>query len=124
MELNPKEKKMISKELLSEVLGCDCSSVYFEDTYNLIHYEYQYDVTWSEYIQYSKNVINIYELAHKCKELALKLDYKLSSSMTDGRYDECVLRICMGNELLFEASTEPEVIFKACQWILDNKDKQ
>ena len=66
---------MISKELLSEVLGCDCSECYFEDTYNLINYKYQYDVTWSEETQYNNSSINIYELAHKCKEWAESKGY-------------------------------------------------
>ena len=40
--------------------------------------------------------LNIHELAHKCKEWACTYKYLLESG-----------------------STEPEAIFKACQWILD-----
>lgn len=76
---------------------------------------------------------NIYELAHKCKEWAVMLQpnkQALSSyprwgnhtcySETDGHYYICQ-HLVTGAQ--FEAETEPEAIFKACQWLLDNITK-
>lgn len=119
---------MISKESLSEVLGCDCSECYFEDTYNLINYKYQYDVTWSEEIQYDNSSINIYELSHKCKEWIRKQGYALTVTHVEYQgivyaelvdYSSDIPKII---DDIFKADTEPEAIFKACQWILENKE--
>ena len=116
---------MISKELLSEVLGCDCSECYFEDTYNLINYKYQYDVTWSEEIQYNNSSINIHELAHKCKEWAYEdkslcgYNIELKSYKSENCYWLCEL---MSEDITFSEESEPESIFEACQWILENKE--
>ena len=115
----------ISKELLSEVLELKkIDEIYQED--NLL------------YFCESNKGINIYELAHKCKEWAeyngwflypcrnfestlkkfgcsiMKPYYKAGKFSwllsTDG-YDE--------RDYL--ADTEIQAVFKACQWILDNK---
>lgn len=67
----------------------------------------------------SKYEINIYELAYKCKEWAFGKMFFLSSGFdTDGAF--CLDRM---NSKSFIAETEPEAIFKACQWILENKGK-
>ena len=119
-----------SKELLSEVLGCDCNKCYFEDTYNIIHYSYEYDVTWSEEVQSSESEINIYELAHKCKEWAFKYG---KFQIYSGRFSDSCGRNCiatikwyegMWRSIDFTEAEEHEAIFKACQWILDNKETQ
>lgn len=119
---------MISKELLSEVLGCDCVACYFEDTYNLINYKYEYDVTWSEETQYDNSSINIYELAHKCKEWAVVKQFYNVASLLDYTGYTCIIRqnpmTFLNTELRFRAGTEPKAIFKACQWILEQKRKQ
>jgi len=106
---------MISKELLSEVLGCDYCSLKYSST--TIHYEYEFDVMWSKAMQKNKAKINIYELAHKCKEWALTEGFIIYSSCKSAS-------IYKDLEYLYGASnepTEPEAVFKACQWILDNK---
>ena len=80
----------------------------------LIDYEYEY---------------NIYELAHKCKEWALSKGYILMSSpRTSTSFATC--EFCKNGECDYEddlwndfrADTKPEAIFKACQWILNNKE--
>lgn len=101
---------MISKELLSEILGSD---IYLKQE------------AYDGYMEYS----NIYELAHKCKEWAFNqklLDRKpdiysgLWKGISSGRtMYRCILFLSIkrGKEK-FEADTEPEAIFKACEWIL------
>ena len=71
--------------------------------------------------------INIYELAHKCKEWAWDShEYKLYSTIGFCKffwsYTDSI-GIMRAHERSFDADSEPEAIFKACQWILDNKDK-
>ena len=75
------------------------------------------------------NTINIYELAYKCKEWAVNLSpnkHALSSyprwgdirnyKKTNGSYYICQ-HLVSGAQ--FEAETEPEAVFKACEWILN-----
>ena len=104
---------MISKELLSEVLGEDratpCNKLEMEIGNNFLIVD-----DWIK--------INIYELAHKCKEWALSKKYVISSHSKyklDGY--NCIL-YCNNGEIDedFTSDTEPVAIFKACQWILDN----
>ena len=113
---------IISKELLSEVLACECIDCYFEDTYNQINYTYEYDVTWSEQIQAQQSSINIHELEHMCKEWATTMEYilldfgKVVYAIPD-HFDE--------DEITFsdyKSFHTKHKVFEACQWILDNKE--
>ena len=127
---------MISKELLSEVLGFGVYQSIRKDEYayndiklNIINTELLY------------NYVNIYELAYKCKEWAFYA-YKISvSSFKSGSFYlkefnqikdnseywveldtasiDCEINI--DDSGIFKSCSEPEAIFKACQWILDNK---
>ena len=115
---------MISKELLSEVLGVEVN-IFDVDKKNDLVFEYKNDGTYGDTdIKINKDFIgtyiNIYELAHKCKEWANSIGYKMESgtncligysastcrSMTDDGWT------------VFQSDTEPEAIFKACEWIL------
>lgn len=115
---------MISKELLSEALGkemlkhdsnfikcVECAMGYG----NLLHINY---VNGNGII--CLYTINIYELAHKCKEWCrLKSNHFLYSYVVkDGGmchiYDPFSERV-----LTLQAETEPEAIFKAGEWILN-----
>lgn len=108
-----------SKELLSKVLGVYVTE-FFLDCESLV---YVYDKIFNENEQY-KNDINIYELAHKCKEWALFEGHILSSWMTNPMNEiECYCKSNNIDRYPFQANTEPEAIFKACEWILENKDK-
>lgn len=72
--------------------------------------------------------INIYELANKCKEWASENSYELESSihMQPKRITVAGCKIHWRFETedlpYFDASSEPEAIFTACQWILENKE--
>ncbi len=113
---------MISKELLSEVLGFSIGNCWNDGVL----------IVWKED---GMSDINIYELAHKCKEWANSFGYDLYSHRFDanasysyldldikGIYRDCEVWRFSGNYLEeFEGDTEAEAIFKACQWILDKK---
>ena len=107
---------MISKELLSEVLGTDLTSlgkVSLEDAHLCL---------WDSLNDSPYMAWNIHELAHKCKEWAWKQGYIINSHYAQG---DCYARA--NNMVDFsidgKGKSEPEAIFKACQWILENKDR-
>jgi len=105
--------KMISKNLLSEVL--DINIKYISDKYdnNLVSYELS-KKGWQ--------TINIYELVNYCKQWAFKQKFVIYSSCKSAS-------IYKDLEYLYGASnepTEPEAVFNACEWILKERkyDKQ
>ena len=117
---------MISKELLSEILKCTVCY----DIHDMSVSYVKLDVVDKGTLK-----INIHELAHKCKEWALNqkcyitVDHKFTKYAYVKwyvKYDGyCRFGYKHEHEYSerFDAPTEPEAIFKACQWILDNKDK-
>ena len=124
---------MISKELLNKVLNIEIVSYQMKQK-NILAYEYN-KVSKNQWSgkTFCNRSINTYELAHKCKEWAVNLSpnkHALSSyprwgdirnyKKTNGSYYICQ-HLVSGAQ--FEAETEPEAIFKACQWILD-KDRK
>ena len=118
---------MISKELLSEVLGRYVSKV---DSFIRMR-EFGPCISYSD-DRYSYD-INIHELAHKCKEWAIKQNYIVESEYEGIKLDGipyAIVRVFFDGDVVFnnysgkyivENHTEPEAIFKACQWILENK---
>ena len=126
---------MISKELLSVVLGIPLAHIRYNDTTNLYKIFKEDLFNWSDgsYGRWSNLEVNIYELAHKCKEWAVNLSpnkHALSSyarwgdirnyKKTNGSYYICQHLV---SGIQFEAESEPEAIFKACQWILTKDSK-
>jgi len=124
---------MISKELLSEVLGLKIKQLdYYSDTKNTI-------VFTDTYKNYGWQLENIYELAHKCKEWAKYYGFKIHSGYSHEAIGQSYATPMKekweaGNLIMaycpddcpvedFVLQTEQEAIFKACQWILDNKEK-
>ena len=104
---------MISKELLSEVTPhlafCD----------DITEDENEF-VFWKDGEMHSD--INIYELAHKCKEWAHGKDYFISSKIIPFGNSQAYISYQLNNEChRVKADTEPDAIFKACEWILSNK---
>jgi hypothetical protein len=105
---------MISKELLSEVCNTDLTymgKITLEDNSICL-----WDNRESSDIYMSWN---IYELTHICKEWAIKKGYGISvhSSEISGY----IVEINYGFDITdFHNISEPEAIFKACEWILKN----
>lgn len=124
---------IISKELLSQILGYEVIDVMNEIlTNNNLFYTTNNSSISKQFSPYIPS-INIYELAHKCKVWAVNLSpnkHALSSyprwgdirnyKKTNGSYYICQ-HLVSGAQ--FEAETEPEAIFKACQWILTKDSK-
>lgn len=128
---------MISKELLSEVLGVFVYNLDFIQD-NKQYFKFT-SIEGSQ--DYQVDNINIYELAHKCKEWAFKRGYgvdsryyksqresKASKYLDDYDFEsyKCVVaHVCKNtnNNVTHheEYNTEPEAIFKACEWILNEK---
>jgi len=121
---------MISKELLSAVLDVPIGSfVNGIDTHQYM-VEYQH-LKGDEILDCC---INIYHLAHKCKEWAvtIKTDkltmYAINNYLSNAGSTVCDISCSYENELLdiddtdytkwFSAASEPEAIFAACEWIL------
>ena len=109
---------MISKELLSEVLNL---KICIDDTHPYIQSNMLvYDVLNNDEI--NTNNINIYELAYKCKEWVLKQGYRI---IIDCSKDiEVGIRILKNGRDIYsnKNKSEQQIIIKACQWILDNKE--
>ena len=119
--------QIISKELLSAVLGQEIYDdiVYASDDIRSNFLDGNDFVYTTKSTKFTCHRINIHELAHKCKEWANSIGYKMESgtncligysastcrSMTDDGWT------------VFQSDTEYEAVFQACQWILDNKDK-
>jgi len=132
MQLNAKEKKMISKELLRSVIGYGFADFKIEkNTVQIFIQRYCID---KQIAERRVDTINIYELAHKCKEWALCNGYVLNSGLqnNEGYKNRSAYAQTKKdgdswvntNRTTFLSSTELEAILKACQWILDNKDKK
>jgi len=111
----------ISKELLSEVLGKKVDKVYTADNEGN-NFKTFVRPRFGDFV----DEINIYELAHRHKEWAWNNGYEISSFKANhSGYWLAIVKIIDFNipPLGFTDNTEPKVIFKACEWILENKDK-
>lgn len=119
---------MISKELLSEVLGQKVLGCYFIGDKKA--FEFGFVVGINDILVEdvcSTECYNLYELANKCKNFAFDRGYRIVE-------DEFCIRIkhlSTGKFKIYEYSEEertegivfkPEYTFKACQLILDNKE--
>lgn len=121
---------MISKELLSEVLQQNVTSVYEQKG----QYRYTTSNTNGPWVSSSDVPFqNIYELAHKCKEWATGKGYIILSYMEDDNTGYASLGDLFGRTVVklpkpeksfwFDAQTEPEAILKACEWIMEQQCK-
>lgn len=110
---------MISKELLSEVLELTSGNVFIKEI-----------ETRNNDIEYLCNVggwnlLNIYELAFKCKEWAFKNHKIIINSRITSKTEliNGYAEIIKNCDYLYGdyADTEVEAILKACEWIMENK---
>lgn len=115
-------KTEISKELLKEILGIrwndsirgGVAEEKFAQVGNHIYFGYKGYNHWND-------AINIHELAHKCKQWTFNNGYYLTI------YNDAIDVVLQSNCKMVANITdgsfkyEPMLVFKACQWILDNK---
>lgn len=121
---------MISKELLSKVFNRKVRTFTIVD--NIVYYKYE-DIYYGGISGIEDEEINIYELAHECKQLAVSKGYSLYSGYDKliNKYGVYVNLLLFGDdestiggwdtEIYFIANTESEAIFKAYQYIMENK---
>lgn len=122
---------MINVQLLSAVLGVEVISFELKQK-NKIAYEYNKPSKneWSGK-DFCNRSINLYELANKCKEWAFKQGYGICSisSFGNGSSYAHIEQITDYGLLVTSESkailgkTEPEAIFKACEYILNIGNK-
>lgn len=121
-------EQIISKELLGEVLGIKTIMMnpILEPGNKVGYLVYGSQNTLQE-VKNNHKQINIYELAHKCKEWAKSKEFIIHSSPTQKIEYTAIAQHFNLNKFYygqnqFYALSEPEAIFKACQWILDQKE--
>ena len=116
-------KTLPSKELISKVLKVKVS-----DSKDFCLCLENSNIEYGKVEKYGTNRenINIYELAHKCKKWAFKQGYELFSrilSNDNQRRGNClVIRVESDPETVLtisNAETEPEAIFKATSYIME-----
>ena len=100
---------MIDKKLLSEVLG--------KKIEHIIQNEINIDYCING--MYQRNPISIYELADKCKEWIYDKGYGLFISIEHPAYTTTIKLSLLGKSVYIDdnSNTEPEAIFKACEWL-------
>lgn len=121
---------MISKTLLSNIIGADINNVYeIGSNPNLSGLEIPYSVKGNGDLLN----INIFELVNKAKKWALSKDFSLLSGFDKETnlqtcfinfgygLTECSLDVWWDQD--FTAETEEEAVFKAAQYILDEVSK-
>ena len=119
---------MVSKELLAEILDLELVEnvqINWQNINEIVYTTKPAGETISEMVEevYSNSrwrCVNIYELAHKCKEWAFNKGYTLVVFKTLG-YTTYAVEIHDESdyiELIDSFTTEPDAIFKACEWIL------
>jgi len=102
---------MISKELLSTVLDLHITNISEpEKDSNSIAYTCTENSAW--------DLINIYELAHKCKEYAFSKGYQIVSFKSDNSW---ICRDIYKPYLYEGADTEEEAVFKVCTWVYNHE---
>ena len=111
---------MISKELLSEVFIKQVKAIIIDPKEDCTIGANELIICFDGYIQ----KWNIHELAHKCKEWARDKDIFLRSFYDyEGAF--CYISAPTWVDKIeipktgFCSETEPEAIFKACDWILN-----
>ena len=113
---------MISKELRQVIEDWYVLKTYGE-AYENLHRDYQADIdhyfgATEQYVQ----VLSDNDWAALCKEWARDNGFIIKSGTTRGGFDCVTWGYSTEKEKNFESSSEPGAIFKATQWILDNKE--
>ena len=105
----------LNKDLLQEVIGKEYKILKItKHSIKVIHEEAFNSVEWCEH-----------KVAHKCKEWASEEPRNLHIQSTNWAGNSGTSKIMWHSDVdIFSADSEVEAIFKACQWILDNKENK
>ena len=113
-----------SKELLSAVFDEYIVEVY-EASGNIYYHSSEDEISREK-----DRKINIYELAHKVKEWALKQGYRIASQLIErgitidiGMNGFAVVHTCNREVNKEREDTELEAVFAAGEWVLNQQDK-
>ncbi len=106
----------MTKELLKEVLGM------YATPYDITQKDSKLFFSWDNSSGKASSDVNIYQLAHMCKEWAFDNDYSISSYKEKSSQGN-MYRVSVNNGNMSTArKTEPEAVFAASEWILkENK---
>jgi len=109
---------MISKEVLSEVLALDVLAVVGEVNGEL---KYWFDESCGNKVS-RESKINIYELAHLCKDFIIDKGYIPTITTFSNKTVGALIKSIKDNtkEEWFSDSNEPEVVFKATEYIYNS----
>ena len=110
---------MISRELLSEVLKEDLHRIgRIDQVANCIHYK-----IYNDFLEDTYYAVNIYELAHKCKEWSLTKGYFIYSTNELAFIKTLSLETL---DIVFSNGdmNESECTFKACEWIFEQGENK
>ena len=86
--------------------------------------EDSYDELTTNRILNDSNYPSLNDLMVECKEWVLKCGYLTHSIRNLIEYIVYVSGDCKEPSEDFRCSTEPEAVFQACQWVLENKDNK
>lgn len=111
-------QEILNKEVLSEILGVSVTDVATDIIFiqNFIRRDARDNDIYYSTIDGEGHLINVYELAFKCKEWAKTKGKGFKSGVF---YNEYIARID-GADVYFIAQTELDAIFKATKWVYDN----
>ena len=123
-------ENVISKELLSQVLGVKINDIVNSITTPNNLFEYEINTGKPNHLGDDTiyRQINIHELSHKCKEWARNKHYIIVSALINNK-DTARAKIKYSSKKdafldteteYFNANTESEAIFLACEYILNN----
>jgi hypothetical protein len=110
------ERVKMRNEVISAVMGHDVEFIKY--TMNDMLYQN---------VPGCRSSINVYELAHMCKEWALRKCYELHSHIAyeNDEYSFCEARgLDVNDREVFIDDDEPEAIFKATEWVYDSVNRK
>ena len=113
---------MISKNIFQEVMKLKLKDGW--DDITIKDNKVNYWLPDGEY--FIPEDINIYELSHKCKVWAFSKGYPFNVYYKNDYFERCEPKYDIdlyNHRKSFCNDTEPEAIFKACEWILKEIEK-
>ena len=109
---------MINKELLTEILGIEILSSKEVKQTSIIRYKFK------SIGETRDSSINTYELAHLCKKWAYRNNYLIESLYNEQNEIYVHWMSRLNSRIDFNGLSEPDSIFKACEYILEEIKKR